>query len=144
MVRVKGLKKSFDGCCALDGVDMHVPPGSVYGLVGLNGAGKTTLLRHITGIYRQDAGSVQVEDAPVYENAEVKSRIAFIPDELFYFPQSDTLEMKRFYQGIYPGFNEKLFEKLQEVFWNVDVKRSIRRLSKGTQNATCFWFWMSL
>lgn len=51
MIEVRGLKKTFDGFAALDGADLSVPRGAVYGLVGPNGAGKTTLLRHLTGVY---------------------------------------------------------------------------------------------
>ena len=49
MIEVRGLKKTFDGFAALDGADLSVPHGAVYGLVGPNGAGKTTLLRTIAG-----------------------------------------------------------------------------------------------
>lgn len=139
MIKVNGLWKSFDDFCALHGTNMHVPKGTVYGLVGPNGAGKSTLIRHITGVYRPDAGTVEIAGEPVYENASVKGRIAYIPDELFYFLQADTLEMKRFYAGIYPNFNEKLFEKLRDFFPNIDVKRSIRKLSKGMQKQVAFW-----
>ena len=143
MIKVNGLQKKFDGFCALDGADMHVPKGAVYGLVGPNGAGKSTLMRHITGVYRPDAGTIQVAGEPVYENPAVKSRIAYIPDELFYFMQADTLEMKRFYAGMYPKFNEKLFVKLQEFFPNIDVKQNIRKLSKGMQKQVAFWLALS-
>ena len=61
MIEVRGLKKTFDGFAALDGADLSVPRGAVYGLVGPNGAGKTTLLRHLTGVYRQDEGSVRCQ-----------------------------------------------------------------------------------
>lgn len=61
MIEVRGLKKTFDGFAALDGADLSVPRGAVYGLVGPNGAGKTTLLRHLTGVYRQDEGSVRFD-----------------------------------------------------------------------------------
>ncbi|MEG1291522.1 MAG: ATP-binding cassette domain-containing protein, partial [Lachnospiraceae bacterium] len=131
MIKVTNLRKTFAGFCALDGTNMQVPKGAIYGLVGPNGAGKTTLLRHLTGIYRQDEGSILIDGEPIYENAENKSKIAYIPDELFYFLQADTLEMKRFYAGMYPKFDEKLFEKLREFFPGIDVKRNIRRLSKG-------------
>lgn len=139
MIKVKGLWKRFDDCCALADTNMHVPKGAVYGLVGPNGAGKSTLIRHITGVYRPDAGTVEVAGEPIYENPAVKGRMAYIPDELFYFLQADTLEMKNFYAGIYPNFNEKLFEKLREFFPNIDVKRNIRKLSKGMQKQVAFW-----
>ena len=71
MIQVNGLKKNFETFCALDGVDMHVKRGAIYGLVGPNGAGKSTLIRHLTGIYRGDAGEVLIDGEPVYENKNV-------------------------------------------------------------------------
>lgn len=139
MIRVENVTKTFHGFKALDNTTLHVKKGAIYGLVGSNGAGKSTIIRHITGIYRPDSGSILIDGEPVYENPIVKSRIAYIPDELFYFMQADTLEMKRFYKGMYPGFDEKLFEKLREFFPSIDVKRSIRRLSKGMQKQVAFW-----
>ena len=139
MIRIENLVKYFEGFCALDHADMHVPKGSIYGLVGPNGAGKSTIIRHITGIYRPDEGSVLVDGQPVFENVAVKSKMAYIPDDLFYFLQADTLEMKRFYAGLYPDFDETLFQKLQEFFPAVNVKQSIRRLSKGMQKQVAFW-----
>lgn len=140
MIEVRGLEKSFDGFKALRGVDMHVKKGAIYGLVGPNGAGKSTLIRHLTGIYRADAGEVLIGGQPVYENKAVKAKMAYIPDDLFYFMQADTMEMKRFYEGIYPQFDAKLFYRLQEFFPGIDVKRNIRRLSKGMQKQVAFWF----
>ena len=139
MIQVNHLEKSFEGFHALKGVDMHVEKGAIYGLVGPNGAGKSTLIRHITGVYKPDAGEVLIAGKPVYENKKVKAKFSYIPDEIFYFMQADTMEMKRFYQGIYPAFDEKLFYRMQEFFPNIDVKRSIRRLSKGMQKQVAFW-----
>lgn len=139
MIEVKGLEKSFDRFRALNGVDMHVKKGAIYGLVGPNGAGKSTLIRHLTGIYRPDAGEVLVAGEKEYENRMVKAKMAYIPDDLFYFMQADTMEMKRFYEGIYPQFDAKLFYRMQEFFPSIDVKRNIRRLSKGMQKQVAFW-----
>lgn len=139
MIKVSGLYKSFDKFKALNGVEMHVGKGNIYGLVGPNGAGKSTLIRHLMGVYRADAGEILINGAPVYENREIKEKVVCIPDDLFYFLQADTLEMKRFYKGIYADFDEKLFERLKEYFPTIDVKRSIRRLSKGMQKQVAFW-----
>lgn len=139
MIQVQNLKKKFDDFQALDGVNMHIGRGEIYGLVGPNGAGKSTLIRHLTGVYRPDEGQIFIEGEPVYENRKIKAKIAYIPDELFYFMQADTLEMKRFYEGIYPQFDDKLFYRMQEFFPNIDVKRNIRRLSKGMQKQVAFW-----
>ena len=139
MIQVHELRKQFDHFKALDGVNMHVGRGEIYGLVGPNGAGKSTLLRHLTGVYRPDGGEVLIDGENVYENKKIKEKIAYIPDDLFYFMQADTMEMKRFYEGIYPEFDSKLFYRMQEFFPTIDVKRNIRRLSKGMQKQVAFW-----
>ncbi|MDE6904492.1 MAG: ABC transporter ATP-binding protein [Lachnospiraceae bacterium] len=139
MIEVKNLVKQFDGFRALDSVDMHVKKGAIYGLVGPNGAGKSTLIRHLTGVYRQDAGEVKIAGETVYENPAVKEKFGYIPDDLFYFISANTYEMKRFYQGMYPKFDDKLFFKLMEFFPTIDPKKNIRSLSKGMQKQVAFW-----
>ena len=138
MIEVKNLVKSFDGFKALDGLNISVPKGCVYGLVGPNGAGKSTVIRHLAGIYRQDSGEVLVDGQPVYENTEVKGRIAYIPDDIFYYTQASINDMMKFYADIYPKFNKERFEELGKVF-KLDRKRLMRRLSKGMQKQAAFW-----
>lgn len=139
MIQVNNLIKEFDGFRALDGVNMHVNKGAIYGLVGPNGAGKSTIIRHLTGVYRQNAGEVFINGKEVYENRLVKEKIAYIPDELFYFLQADTMEMMRYYEGLYPTFDREMFFILKEYFPTINLKRNIRRLSKGMQKQVAFW-----
>ena len=139
MIQVNHVVKTFDGFRALDDLSMSVENGSIYGLVGPNGAGKSTILRHITGVYRPDSGSVLVDGEPVYENPRVKSRIAWIPDELYYFMSASTKDMMKFYRGIYPQFDDKRYAALKEAFPAVDENAPIRRLSKGMQKQSAFW-----
>ena len=143
MIEVKNVVKEFDGFRALDDMTMTVPKGSVYGLVGPNGAGKSTIIRHLTGIYRQDSGEILVEGVPVFETPEVKNRIAYIPDDIFYFSNASIREMADFYRSVYPHFDEERFKKLGEVF-KLDPKRQMRRLSKGMQKQAAFWVAVSL
>lgn len=142
MIEVKNAVKRFDGFAALDGATISVPTGSVYGLVGPNGAGKSTLIRCLTGIYRQDEGSIRAGGQDVWENAALKARIAAIPDDWYYFMQSSVRDMMRFYRGFYPGFSMERYEKLKEVF-QIDEKKTIRRLSKGMQKQVAFWLALS-
>ena len=142
MIEVNGLVKRFDGFAALNGASLTVPTGSVYGLVGPNGAGKSTIIRHLTGIYRQDEGTVAIGGEDVWENAGLKARVAAIPDDWYYFLQSTVRDMMRFYKGFYPRFSMERYEKLKEVF-SIDEKRVIRRLSKGMQKQVAFWLALS-
>ena len=139
MIQVNNVIKEFDGFRALDGVNMHVKKGAIYGLVGPNGAGKSTIIRHLTGVYRQDMGEVFANGKEVFENRLVKEKIAYIPDELFYFLQADTMEMMKYYEGLYPTFDKEMFMALKEYFPTIDLKRNIRRLSKGMQKQVAFW-----
>lgn len=142
MIVVKDLVKTFDGFKALDGISLTVPTGSVYGLVGPNGAGKSTLLRSILGIYKEDGGSITIDNIPAWENEDVKARLASIPDDWFFFLNSTIKEMKNFYKGVYPNFNEERYEKLKEAF-PIDEKKQIRHLSKGMQKQVAFWLALS-
>lgn len=137
MLEMKNVTKTFGEFKALDNLSMHVPKGSVYGLVGPNGAGKSTAIRHLTGIYRPDCGSITMEGLPIYENEALKSRIGYIPDDIFYFPSASLEEMRKFYKGIYPNFDDELFQKLHDVF-QLPRKGQIRRFSKGMQKQAAF------
>jgi len=139
MIKINDVVKTFDGFRALDGLTMQVEKGSIYGLVGPNGAGKSTILRHITGVYRPDSGTIEVDGQPVYENPEVKKRVFSIPDELYYFTSATTRDMMKFYRGFYPNFSMERYEALKEAFAAVDEKHPIRRLSKGMQKQSAFW-----
>ena len=142
MIAVQNAVKRFDGFPALDGATLSVPTGSVYGLVGPNGAGKSTIIRHLTGIYRQDSGEIQMNGEDVWENAALKERVAAIPDDWFYFNPSTIRDMCRFYRGFYPRFSMERYEKLKEVF-QIDERKVIRRLSKGMQKQVAFWLALS-
>ena len=138
MIDAVNVVKRFDGFAALNHFNMHVPDGSVYGLIGPNGAGKSTIIRHVTGIYRPDSGEVSIDGRPVYENNDIKKRIGYIADEVFYFPQATTADMARFYQGIYPRFDPARFEKLKAAF-EISADQPIRKLSRGQQKQSAFW-----
>ena len=137
MLELKNVTKSFGKFKALDDLTMTVPKGCVYGLVGPNGAGKSTAIRLLTGVYRPDSGSITLEGMPVYENPMSKARMGYIPDDIFYFPSASMEEMRSFYKGIYPGFDDTLYEKLFDVF-QLPRKGAIRRFSKGMQKQAAF------
>ena len=137
MLEMKEVYKTFGVHKALDGLTLKVPRGAVYGLVGPNGAGKTTAIRHLTGVYRADSGTVTLEGQPIDENLLAKEKICCVADEPFYFPGASLLDMKSYYSGIYPHFDEKRFGELQDVF-GLPRKSPIRRFSKGMQKQAAF------
>ena len=139
MIEAINLIKIFEETRALDGLTLTVPESAVYGLIGPNGAGKSTLIRHLTGIYRQDAGELRINGEPVYENPAVKAKIASIPDEIPYWSQATIEDMMRFYASVYPQFDRQYYEQLGRVF-DLDEKRMMRKLSKGQQKLAAFRF----
>ncbi len=142
MIKAQNVVKTFDGHRALDGLNITVPKGAIYGLVGPNGAGKSTIIRHLAGIYRQDSGEVMIDGEKVFENPALKGRIAYIPDDLYFFLQANIRDMMRFYKGVYPNFSMERYNRLRDVF-QLDEKRSMRHLSKGMQKQAAFWLAMS-
>ena len=137
MIQLQNVTKTFGSFKALDELTLHVPKGAVYGLVGPNGAGKSTAIRHITGVYRPDAGKITIGGEPVWENAAVKETIGYIPDEIFYYPSATLEDMRKFYAGLYPKFDQNLFERLKEIF-QLPEKTPLRRYSKGMQKQAAF------
>ncbi len=137
MLTTHYVTKCFGNFKALDDLTLHIPTGAIYGLVGPNGAGKTTAIRILTGVYRPTEGTVSMDGHPIFENPEIKSRIGYIPDDIFYFPSAGMEEMRKFYRGIYPKFDDALFERLYDVF-HLPRKSPIRRFSKGMQKQAAF------
>ena len=137
MLKMQEVTKTFAEFTALNNLSMHVPKGAVYGLVGPNGAGKSTAIRLLTGVYRPDHGEITIEEQPIYENPTVKTRISYIPDEIFFFPSASLEEMRKYYKGFYPKFDDELFNRLYDVF-QLPKKGQIRRFSKGMQKQAAF------
>ena len=137
MLEMKHVTKTFGSFTALNDLCLCVPQGAVYGLVGPNGAGKSTAIRHMTGILRPDSGEVTLEGLPVYENPNVKRNIGYIPDDVFFFPGANMEEMRRFYKGMYPRFDDAMYLCLKDIF-QLPSKTPIRRFSKGMQKQAAF------
>lgn len=132
MIEVINITKKFDSFTSIEDMSFDVPDGSIYGLIGYNGAGKTTILKTIAGVYKAEDGIVLLDGANVFDNAEEKKRLFYVPDEIFFENYSTMEKMAKFYNGFYPNFNYKFFYKLAEVF-NLDVKKRINSFSKGMQ-----------
>lgn len=130
MISAHELTKKFDSFTALNSLSCNIPEGCIYGMVGSNGAGKSTLLRLITGIYRPDGGSVEIDGQPVFDNNEVKNRLIFVPDELYFIPRADMNRMAKLYSSVYERFSYDRFRQLVSAF-KLDPKANIATFSKG-------------
>ncbi len=130
MIELKNVTKQFDDFKVLDGINLQIPKGTAFGLLGSNGAGKSTILRLISGIYSAENGDVLVDDESVFDNPQVKEKIFFINDETIQFTGFTLNELKDYYKRFYPKFSEELFEKLRNTI-SLPLDKKLNAFSKG-------------
>lgn len=130
MIQVTNLTKRFQDFTALEHVTCHIGSGCIYSMVGSNGAGKSTFLRTLCGVYQPDDGQVLIDGKAVWDNPEVKRRIAYVPDELYFLPGASLERMARMYVSLYPDFDAQRFWKLCEQL-QLPRKKSLGQFSKG-------------
>ncbi len=141
MIKVKDLYKVIDDEVVLDHLNMQVEEGSIYGLIGPNGAGKTTLIRHLVGVLKQDSGKIFIESQPVYENIELKRKIGYISDAM-YFIETNLIRNANVYKELYPSWNQDRFEELYKTF-KLSPTKKIQTFSKGMRKQASFCLIMS-
>ncbi len=132
MIEIKNVTKKFGDFAAIENLSLNVGNTSVYGLVGYNGSGKTTLLKTVAGIYKADGGEILIDGISVFDSAETKKRLFFVPDDIYFEPFSTIEKMAKFYCGYYPDFSFELMDKLCNVF-GLDKKAKLNSFSKGMQ-----------
>ena len=130
MINAQNLTKRFDDFVALDNLTCTIPQGCIYGMVGSNGAGKSTFLRILTGVYRAEEGTVEIDGAPVYENPAVKQTIAYVPDTLYFLAGATMERIAYLYRAIHPDFDFERFYKLTKSF-GLNPKKPVNTFSKG-------------
>ncbi|HLL29704.1 MAG TPA: ATP-binding cassette domain-containing protein, partial [Allosphingosinicella sp.] len=132
-IEAKRLFKAFDGKTAVDGIDLAVPEGSIYGILGPNGAGKTTTLRMLLGIIDPDSGerSLLGQTRPL----EVASQVGYLPEERGLYPAMTAREAVAFMgalRGLPLGVGRSRAEEMLRANGLADyVDKPIRSLSKG-------------
>lgn len=143
-VRVRALAKRYGAVEALRGVDLAVPQGQAFGMVGANGAGKSTLIRCMLDLCASDAGSVELFGLPARVPA-ARARLAYVPERFvppYYLRGREFLALMAELSGA-PFDAARAVDALAELELERDVlDRPVRKLSKGmTQKlglAGCF------
>lgn len=142
MLKIEHLEKSFGSVQVLKDLNLEIPDGSVFGLVGINGAGKSTLLRTIAGVYEPDRGNVRFNGNNTFRDETVRKDIAFVADEA-YFPIGSTIRsLKMLYESMY-GFDEEAYQEYLKQF-DLDEKMSVSNLSKGMKRRVSLLFALSI
>jgi ABC-2 type transport system ATP-binding protein len=132
-IEARGLVKHFDGVRAVDGVDLAVPAGSIYGVLGPNGAGKTTTLRMLLGIIDPDAGERRLLGNPA--PLKIAKRVGYLPEERGLYPTMQAREAIAFMgalRGLPLAEGRLRADRLLDEHGLGDAaRRPIRTLSKG-------------
>ncbi len=142
MLKVENLYKRFGDFLALDGLNMNVRKGELFGFVGPNGAGKTTTIRIISGLLSATGGDVWVDGKRVGKDIQVlKNHIGFVPDFFGVYDNLTVMEYLEFYGAAYqiPAREQK--KRAEEVLDLVNLKdveeRFVDALSRGMQQKLC-------
>lgn len=130
MIKIDKLSKKFDKDYVLHDLSFSIKDNCIYGLVGANGAGKSTLLRIIMGIFEADSGNVTIDGKVLYENSNLKQKMVFVPDDLFFYSGYSLLDTAKYYQSMYNDFDFNYCMELAKMF-NLDINKKINSFSKG-------------
>ena len=135
-IEVNALKKSFGGRPALDGLDLRVPAGSIFGFLGRNGAGKTTTIKVLMGILRADDGAARVlgmDARDPAQNVEVRRRIGFVTEDKELYPYMTVGQIIRFTRPFFPKWREDLERRYLKMF-DLPPGKKVSDLSKGMRS----------
>ena len=130
MIKIKNVNKTFSCVKAVDQITLTIQNGLVFGMLGTNGAGKSTLLRMMAGVLKPDNGQLYIDGEQIWDNPNAKSKIFYISDEQFYYPNATPTDLISFYKNYYPAFDVVRFREYLNNF-GLDYNRKISTFSKG-------------
>ena len=132
-IQAEGLTKRYGDTLALDGLDLSIEPGEVYGYLGPNGAGKTTTIRLLLGIHRPTRGRAELFGIDAWADpVEAHRRVAYVSGEPFLWPGMTGAETVEFLARLHGGTDRAYRDELVRRF-ELDTKKKVRALSKGNR-----------
>jgi ABC-2 type transport system ATP-binding protein len=142
MLRINNLVKRYGKFTALDGLNLSIEKGELFGFVGPNGAGKTTTMKIISGLLKADVGEVFVDDVDARnDNRNLKKKIGFMPDFFGVYDNLKTYEYMEFYASMYGLIGndaKKLCNELLDLVNLSDkVDNYVDGLSRGMKQRLC-------
>lgn len=128
-VSARGIKKSFGQLLVLDGLDVDIPRGVIYCLLGSNGSGKTTFIRAIVHLLRLDEGDLTVLDRPVSEVDKSYSRIGYMTQHKALYPDLTVEENMEFYAGLYGINGQNRMNRIDDLLDMVKLTEHRKRMA---------------
>lgn len=130
---VEHLTKKFGSFTALDGVNMELKEGEVYGFIGPNGAGKSTTIRILLGIIKATSGSAKIFGKDVWKDAvEIHKRVAYVPGDVHLWPNLTGGEVIDILLKMNGKYDKKKRDRFIELF-DFDPTKKCRAYSKGNR-----------
>ncbi len=140
MLKIRGLRKEFHGQYALDGLDMDVEDGALYGFVGADGAGKTTAIKIMTGLLLPDEGEVFINGRDALRE-DVRSDFGYVPDDYGMYDNLTVREYMDFFAGCYGYTGLVARNRCEELLAAVKLADRadsfVDTLSKGMKQRLC-------
>ena len=131
VLEVRGLRRHFGKVPAVDGIDLTVHEGQIYGFLGVNGAGKTTTIRLLLGIIAAEACTISLLGETTRRTSVAqKRRIGYVSQEQNFYPWMTGQALGRFVGAFYPTWDATEFKRLLEVL-EVPADRRVSQLSGG-------------
>lgn len=130
-IDIRNLVRRFGRTDAVDGLSLHVRPGRCYGFFGRNGAGKTTTIKCLLNLLRPTSGEARIFGMdPAAREVEVKSRIAYVPDHVAFYPWMSVRDTLDYFAAFRSHWNRTAEAALIDQF-RLDVRQKTGHLSKG-------------
>ena len=131
LLEARGLKRHYGNVPAVDGVDLNVRSGEIYGFLGINGAGKTTTIRILMGIIAAEAGSMRLlGETKRRTTIKQKRQIGYVSQEQNFYPWMTCRGLGRFVGSFYPTWDGQEFRRLLALF-EIPETRRVSQLSGG-------------
>jgi ABC-2 type transport system ATP-binding protein len=131
VLAVTGLHRSFGRFAAVDGLDLSVHAGEIYGFLGVNGAGKTTTIRMLMGIIAPDRGTIELlGEKSKRTTLKQKQRIGYVSQDQTFYPWMTAEMLGKFVGGLYPTWDATEYRRLLSVL-EVPANRKVSGLSGG-------------
>jgi ABC-2 type transport system ATP-binding protein len=136
VIETRELRKSFKSNVALNGLDLNVPAGSIFGFLGRNGAGKTTTIKLLMGFLKPDAGDARIFGLSAKDpsaSVEIRRRLGFVTEEKELYPYMTVAQIIRFTRSFFPKWRDDLEQRYLKLF-DLPPNRKIPELSKGMRS----------
>src|SRR4051812_19777391 len=131
VIEVNHLVRRYGNLDAVNGLNLRVMPGRCYGFFGRNGAGKTTTIKCLLNLLRPTSGQIRVFGMdPRRHEVEVKSRLAYVPDAVAFYPWMTVRETLDYFASFRATWNQETERALLDQF-RLDLGRKTSHLSKG-------------